>query len=253
MKCYFHPKKDAVGLCSVCYKAVCRDCVGDDTPEIICKNCMRQGVQMLKQERNKEPILRTNFKNEPEQKIPSQSKMIQYPRKPSGPSFFQNLFREKKNLSETSNINTELITPVLFIGIITGILCGIPLLSLLFFIIIPIGGIVSVIYLRAEHEYMVYINPKKGFITGALTGLMATIISLVLIVSLEVFFGAHIYGIINGLFGFLDSGILNIIIALSGANVSLSLNGIITRLGVTIILFPILGGIFGFLTAKFLR
>jgi len=250
LKCYFHPKKDAVGLCSVCYKAICKDCVGDDTPELICKNCMRKGIQMLKQDRR--PLINTGTKNEPEQRIPSQISSS-YSSKPAGSGLFQKLFNEKKDLNETNKINAELLTPVLFVGTITGILCGIPILSLLFFIILPIGGIVSIIYLRAEHDYKVYISAKTGFITGALTGIVAALVSLILIISLEVFLGAQIYGIVSSIFGFLDTNLLNLIIALSGGNVALNLNGIITRLGITIITFPILGGLFALLTAKFIR
>ncbi len=261
MKCYFHPKKDAVGLCSVCYKAVCKDCVGDDTPEIICKTCMRKGVQMLKQgnqrsrndynsEDRREQIISNTMKNEPAQRIPQRQYNTS---NSSGPGLLQRIFKSKKNLSESNTISAEIITPVLFVGIIAGILCGIPLLSLLFFIIMPIAGIVSIIYLRSEDNYLVYIGSKKGFIVGALTGVVAAISSLILIILLEAFIGAQSYGVITSIFGFLDGSILNIIIALAGADVALSVNIIILRLLITLITFPLLGGIFGYLSARFLR
>jgi len=40
MNCFVHERVPAVGLCAVCQKAVCRDCVGRDTPRVICRTCI---------------------------------------------------------------------------------------------------------------------------------------------------------------------------------------------------------------------
>jgi hypothetical protein len=42
MNCYVHDRSAAVGLCAACQKAVCRDCVGRDTPRVICRTCLEQ-------------------------------------------------------------------------------------------------------------------------------------------------------------------------------------------------------------------
>ena len=42
MNCFVHERVAAVGLCAVCQKAVCRDCVGRDTPRVICRTCIEQ-------------------------------------------------------------------------------------------------------------------------------------------------------------------------------------------------------------------
>src|SRR5258706_7475156 len=39
MNCFTHDRTPAIGLCAVCQKAICRDCVGRDTPRLICKPC----------------------------------------------------------------------------------------------------------------------------------------------------------------------------------------------------------------------
>jgi hypothetical protein len=43
MNCYTHPVP-AVGLCAVCQKAICRQCVGRDAPRLVCGACMERGV-----------------------------------------------------------------------------------------------------------------------------------------------------------------------------------------------------------------
>src|SRR3989442_12453867 len=41
MNCFVHDRSPAVGLCAVCQKAVCRQCVGVDTPRVICQACLK--------------------------------------------------------------------------------------------------------------------------------------------------------------------------------------------------------------------
>jgi hypothetical protein len=42
VNCFVHDRSPAVGLCVVCQKAVCRECVGRDSPRMICSTCMQQ-------------------------------------------------------------------------------------------------------------------------------------------------------------------------------------------------------------------
>ena len=42
MNCFVHDRSAAVGLCSVCQKALCRECVSRETPRLICRTCMQQ-------------------------------------------------------------------------------------------------------------------------------------------------------------------------------------------------------------------
>jgi hypothetical protein len=46
MNCFVHDRLPAVGVCAVCQKAMCRDCVGTEKPRLICRTCM-QGSRML--------------------------------------------------------------------------------------------------------------------------------------------------------------------------------------------------------------
>lgn len=42
MNCFVHGRVPAVGLCAVCQKAVCHDCVGRAAPRVICRTCVEQ-------------------------------------------------------------------------------------------------------------------------------------------------------------------------------------------------------------------
>jgi hypothetical protein len=40
VNCFNHDRVSAVGICAVCQKAVCHQCVGSDSPRIVCKTCL---------------------------------------------------------------------------------------------------------------------------------------------------------------------------------------------------------------------
>ena len=42
MNCFIHERSVAVGLCALCQRAVCRECVGRDTPRVVCRTCLEQ-------------------------------------------------------------------------------------------------------------------------------------------------------------------------------------------------------------------
>jgi len=44
MNCFNHPDRAAVGICAVCRKAICRECVARSSPRIVCTDCLGQGV-----------------------------------------------------------------------------------------------------------------------------------------------------------------------------------------------------------------
>ena len=41
VNCFSHGVKAAVGLCSLCQKGVCRECVAMDTPRLVCAGCLQ--------------------------------------------------------------------------------------------------------------------------------------------------------------------------------------------------------------------
>ena len=45
MNCFYHPTTDAVGFCSQCGKAACRDCIEDIRGTMLCKGCIVRTLQ----------------------------------------------------------------------------------------------------------------------------------------------------------------------------------------------------------------
>jgi hypothetical protein len=43
MNCFTHNRTTAVGMCVVCQKAICFDCVGREAPRLVCKTCSQRG------------------------------------------------------------------------------------------------------------------------------------------------------------------------------------------------------------------
>jgi hypothetical protein len=44
MNCFIHNGRSAVGVCALCGKAVCRECLAQDTPRLVCASCAARGV-----------------------------------------------------------------------------------------------------------------------------------------------------------------------------------------------------------------
>jgi hypothetical protein len=42
VNCFVHDRSAAVGLCASCQKAVCRECIGRETPRVVCRTCIEQ-------------------------------------------------------------------------------------------------------------------------------------------------------------------------------------------------------------------
>ncbi len=47
MKCYYHNREDAVGNCSECGKALCRECTGRYSP-VLCESCANERIEATK-------------------------------------------------------------------------------------------------------------------------------------------------------------------------------------------------------------
>jgi hypothetical protein len=43
MNCYSHGRNAAVGMCAVCQKGICHDCVANEMPRLVCRACAASG------------------------------------------------------------------------------------------------------------------------------------------------------------------------------------------------------------------
>jgi hypothetical protein len=39
MNCFTHSQRPAVGMCAICQRGLCHDCVGAETPRLLCQSC----------------------------------------------------------------------------------------------------------------------------------------------------------------------------------------------------------------------
>jgi len=44
MNCFTHPGVAAVGMCGICQRGICRQCVGADSAPLICQSCLSRGA-----------------------------------------------------------------------------------------------------------------------------------------------------------------------------------------------------------------
>jgi hypothetical protein len=44
MNCYSHSRNAAVGMCAVCQKGICHDCVAKEMPRLLCRACAASGA-----------------------------------------------------------------------------------------------------------------------------------------------------------------------------------------------------------------
>ena len=263
MECYNHKGKDAVGMCSRCNKFVCRACIDGDEP-VLCKSCSKKvkggqpaqlavtpvappepmAVQALEMAESKAAGFRGRARaGGPSGGIgglfgggPSK------PLIPMGPSVWGQLHSNKPLLID-NKISFDIVTPVLLFGIISGILLGIPLLGLLFFIIIPLALMFSIIYIRMENDYQIWVGEKKGMATGLLVGVVASLISFIIFIATTSYLGPMVSSFFtgiagNGLFG-------DILITLASANSNVSMHVLQLRIFVTLIVYGIFGVLFG--------
>jgi len=47
MNCFTHSRNAAVGMCVLCQKGVCHDCVASETPRLVCRACAARGSAPL--------------------------------------------------------------------------------------------------------------------------------------------------------------------------------------------------------------
>ena len=247
MKCYVHRKKDAIGICSVCYRGVCEKCIAQDDP-IICKSCyekIKKGEVQPTKPKQVETVVR------PIGPVSQTKKVGSKVSKTGGVLSVWERLKSDHPLPIDNRVSFDMLTPVALFGMITGLLMGIPLLSLLFFVLIPLSVMLSIMYLRVEHDYKVWVGERKGMITGALIGLVVVLVSMIVFIATSAYLGSHVYPALRTLFG--SSWLGDVIITLASGNNVLNGYVIKLRLITTLVLYTLLGVISGYYFARKIR
>ncbi len=136
------------------------------------------------------------------------------------------------------SIDIGILTPVLIIGIVTGVLTGLSILGLFFIILLPIFG---VILMRLFPLYLgVRGGMKKAFASCIATGIFAAVISTIILLILEIFLASSIYEFVKPFVDFLDPTMLSILLGSVGLDTTVSFVGLLTRFIISVILYPIL-------------
>src|SRR5258706_16113339 len=50
MNCFTHTNRPAAGICAICQKAICHECVGRDAPRLVCRECLERSAVMFGRE-----------------------------------------------------------------------------------------------------------------------------------------------------------------------------------------------------------
>ena len=147
--------------------------------------------------------------------------------------------------------DATVLTPALLIGVITGLLTGVPVIGLLFIILLPLFGFMLM------KLFPILLNMRAGIHKGALAtlcaGVIAVFVSIVLLFVLEIFFASMVYDVAYSYLSFLDPSIINTLLGITGIDKTLSFNGLFARFFITIVIYPILFLLGAYVYTKFAR
>ncbi|MCC7570975.1 hypothetical protein KO465_06565 [Candidatus Micrarchaeota archaeon] len=146
--------------------------------------------------------------------------------------------KKPQKLFYNNSLDATVLTPVFVIGILAGVLTGIPLVGLLFIILLPLVG---VLLMKAFAYFLsMRIGAKKAFFSCILAGGLAALISTTILFVLEIFLAGYVYDTLYSFFSFMDPVMINTLLGITGFDKTLSLMGLFARFVITLVLFPIL-------------
>lgn len=147
----------------------------------------------------------------------------------------------------------KMITPLFFGGLTTGICLGIPFLNLFFVPILLLGSAVSIILLRAWGYFTEIVSVKIGMRIGVLSSILAVFVSTLLLVSFEVLFAESVFEALIEAFPSIAPADIDLLLKICGLDRDLLLINLRIRFLLSIIFYPLVGGIGGAFFAKYMR
>jgi|GEM_PF-6548734 len=281
MRCFNHPKLEAIGICSICNKGVCSKCAVEEEGKIYCRDCLSR----LKESSTKcylhpkseavgrcsacKRLICADCAIEKDGKLYCRACSAELPKEFEPPKRIEELVIQPRKFEEVvqprkekfiprarvelSVKPSEAVSSTIFGGIIGGFLMGLPFLNLLL-IWSLIGGFVTIylLKLRVDRFGNGYIKNSDALLFGGLSGVIGafitTLFNVIFAVLLKDWF------IQTGEFltsSGMDAGLVDILIKLSITDLTLSIPFILLKLIAMIILFAVLGAVGGALSSEF--
>lgn len=161
--------------------------------------------------------------------------------------------KKERSYRLSNNFGTEMITPIMLIGVMIGIIVGIPFINLLFFILLPLAGILAIKYLQIESDHRIIVGFKKAIVTTLVLGFVAAIISSIVQLSLQVFLAGPTSDFFSSMLSGMDQSTFNILMTFFGFDRAFELIPMLARVLLKLIIFPIFAMVGGLIGSKFLR
>ena len=241
MKCYIHRDNEAIGVCSVCFKAICAECSHEKDGKLVCANCFAPPAPAPA----KGAVCAGNEAPPPVPPLPPKEGFL------SG--IFHAVFPHDSRMPIQRAKRGEMITPVFLVGLLLGIVLGVPVLNLFFFPIILLGVSLGIIVLRAEGHFSSLVSVRDGAVLGFAACLFAVFVSTLVMVSLEVLLAPWAYSTFTSLLPFVQPGHADIFLKLISLDKDLSLIVVQLQFLGKLIIYPLTGALGGYLAAKYMR
>ena len=244
MRCYKHPKEEAVGMCKVCNKGLCSVCAVERDGFLFCATHggMEEVVKHVEEEAFAPPARYEEARPAAARAPPPRRAMGARPR-PVIPRV-----RLHGRASTT-------VTPAMVGGIISGMLMGIPFVNFFCFIWLILGGATAAYFLilkeGAAENVRGSISQPEGMTVGAISGVMGANIAILLNLFAAVNFWDMVVSGIAGLGTNRETA--NLIFSVIIADPNVDAISLFARYFLMLVSFPIFGAIGGWLVAKYVK
>jgi hypothetical protein len=283
MRCFKHPKSEAVGICSSCNKGVCSKCAVEKDGKIYCKDCLSKSkfaeIKCANHPRSEavgmctscgKPICEDCAIDKegklycrlcsaalpPEFEPQRQTAVVEVPQRKYEEQRIPLARMEGRRIPsakiELAVKPSETVSSTIVGGIAGGFMMGLPFINFLFFWS-ALGGVLSVylLRLRVDRYGNGYIRRQDALVVGAISGVFSALIAT----AFNIIYAVLLHGLVMQATEFLLSvglgvEISDLIIKLAVTDLSLSSLFIFIKLVATIILFALLGAVGGAISSE---
>ncbi len=240
MRCYKHPKEEAVGMCKVCNKGLCEACAVEEDGFLFCKQHSEMPEVVEKAEEDALAMMPKPARAAPVAVLAPKAK----PR-PAAPP--------KALLRVTPSAS---LAPALVGAIVSGVLMGLPFVNIPCIVWMVLGGAVAAYFLVAyessKEGVRGYIRLSHGTEIGAVSGLFGASIAMVISLFVAVNFGDLIaQGMASA--SITDPATASLFAQMVTTNPDLNVTSMLVKYFVMLVAFPIFGAIGGALAARISR